>query len=42
MCNDYVVNLVMFEFRIAVHENVAEPYDVSGVRNLFRTAGATR
>jgi hypothetical protein len=39
MCNGYVVDLIVIELRIAMRENVAEPYDVSGVRNRFRNGG---
>ena len=31
MCNGYVVDLTVIEFRIAMRQNVAEPYDVAGV-----------
>ena len=39
MCNGYVVDLIVIELRIAMRENVAEPYDVAGVRNCFRNRG---
>jgi hypothetical protein len=39
MCNGYVVDLTVVELCIAMRENVAEPYDVSGVRNRFRNGG---
>jgi hypothetical protein len=39
MCNGYVVDLIVIELRIAMRENVAEPYDVSGVKNRFRNGG---
>jgi hypothetical protein len=42
MCNGYVVDLIVIELRIAMRENVAEPYDVAGVGNRFRNGGATR
>jgi len=35
MCNGYVVDLIVIELRITMRENVAEPYDVAGVRNCF-------
>lgn len=39
MCNGYVVDLIVIELRITMRENVAEPYDVAGVRNRFRNGG---
>jgi len=39
MCNGYVVDLIVIELRIAMRENVAEPYDVAGVRNCVRNGG---
>lgn len=39
MCNGYVVDLIVVELRIAMSENVAEPCDISGVRNRFRNGG---
>src|SRR3979409_1100525 len=41
MCDGYVVDLIVIEFRIAVRENVAEPYDVTVVRNRFRKGALT-
>src|SRR5882672_319692 len=36
MCNGYVVDLIVIRLRIAMREYVAEPDDVTGVRNCFR------
>lgn len=39
MYDGYVEDLIVIKLRIAMRENVAEPYDVTGVRNRFCNGG---